>query len=272
MLERLRNYIQTQSSSPASYVRQELLTTVLGGIPSLPGIALRGFAYRTQLQSAGTPAIEAGVRLRFMENIQLGRGVYLDHGVYLHACPSGISIGDDSYLMHDAILHVFNFRNLPHAGITLGRRCFVGERTIIRGQGGVTIGDDVLIAPGVQILAIDHVAETTRIPVLEQGIKARGIVVEDGAWLGAGAIITDGVRIGRNAVVGAGAVVTRDVPPGTVAVGVPARAVRQIPDIEPPEDAAPAFAGMTASNGKSTTEQMNDLVHTSRKGFNSWSN
>jgi acetyltransferase-like isoleucine patch superfamily enzyme len=53
------------------------------------------------------------------------------------------------------------------------------------------------------------------------------IVVEDGVWIGGGAIITAGVHIGRNAVVGAGAVVTKDVPPYSVAIGNPAKVVKQ---------------------------------------------
>jgi acetyltransferase-like isoleucine patch superfamily enzyme len=235
----LGTYIHTQSSGLRSWVFQELATSLLGWIPSLPGIALRGFGYRLLLRADGTPAIEQGVRLRYIENIRLGRNVYLDQGCYLHACPDGIAIGDDSVIMHGTILHVFNFRDLPHAGITIGKRCFIGERSVIRGQGGVRIGDDVLLAPHVQILAIDHVVTTSRVPIMDQGIRGAGIVIEDGAWLGAGSIITDGVRIGRNAVVGAGAVVTRDVPDGTVAVGVPARVVRVIDDAPPPLDLAP---------------------------------
>lgn len=239
LLERLRTYMLTQSSSFRSWLVQELLTGLLGWIPSLPGIALRGIGYRLLLKADGTFAIEQGVRLRFIENIRLGNNVYLDQDSYLHACPSGIEIGDDSVIMHGTILHVFNFRDLPHAGITIGKRCFIGERSVIRGQGGVRIGNDVLLAPHVQILAIDHVVATSRVPIMEQGIRGEGIVIEDGAWLGAGSIITDGVRVGRNAVVGAGAVVTRDVPDGTVAVGVPARVVREIGDDPPPTDLAP---------------------------------
>jgi acetyltransferase-like isoleucine patch superfamily enzyme len=229
----------TQSSGVRPWLKQELLTGMLGWIPSLPGIAARGLGYRLMLNVQGIPAIEQNVRLRYAENIRLGKGVYLDYGAYLHACPGGISIGDDTVVMHGSILHVFNFRDLPHAGIWIGKRCFVGERTVIRGQGGVRIGNDVLIAPQVQILAIEHVVETTRVPIMHQGISGRGIVVEDGAWLGAGSIITDGVRIGRNAVVGAGAVVTHDVPDGAVAVGIPARVVRTVDDSEPPVDTAP---------------------------------
>ena len=241
MLKQVQAYISTQASSGRAYLQQELVTTLCGAVPSLPGIALRGMAYRAILTADGPPAIEAAVRLRYAENIRLGRNVYLDHGVYLHACPGGIAIGDDTLVMHGVILHVYNFRDLPHAGITIGARCIVGEGSVVRGQGGVTIGNDVLIAPLVQILAVDHVVQTSRVPIIEQGLRTRGIVIEDGAWLGAGAIITDGVRIGRNAVVGAGAVVTRDVPAGTVALGVPARVVRTIADEVPPVDNAPTI-------------------------------
>ena len=239
MLKQIRAYIATKESTGASYCKQETVTGLASWVPSLPGIALRGLAYRLILDAAGTPAIESAVRLRFAENIRLGRNVYLDHGVYLHACPSGIALGDDTLVMHGSVLHVYNFRDLPHAGITIGARCIVGELSVIRGQGGVTIGDDVLIAPQVQILAVDHVVQTSRVPIMAQGLRARGIVIEDGVWLGAGVIVTDGVTIGRNAVIGAGAVVTRDIPAGAVAVGIPARVVRQIDDCDPPIDDAP---------------------------------
>src|SRR4051794_18318501 len=141
MLKQLRAYIATQASSGRAYCKQEAVTALCSWVPSLPGIALRGLAYRTILNARGTPAIEAAVRLRYAENIQLGRNVYLDHGTYLHACPGGITIGDDTLIMHGTILHVYNFRELPRAGITIGARCIVGELSVIRGQGGVTIGD-----------------------------------------------------------------------------------------------------------------------------------
>ena len=173
-------------------------------------------------------AIEDGVRIRFASQLQLGRGVYLDHGCYLHACPGGIQIGAASMVMKNAILHVYNFRNLPHAGIVIGQRSLIGEGCVLRGQGGITIGDDVFLAPLVQVLAVNHVYNDTSRPISFQGITTQGITIEDGAWIGGGAILLDGVRVGRNAVVGAGAVVTRDVPPFTVAVGNPARVVRDL--------------------------------------------
>jgi len=93
----------------------------------------------------------------------------------------------------------------------------IGEYTVIRGQGGVTIGDRVYTSPGTQIIAVNHVFDDAARPFVEQGITAEGIVIEDDVWLGSAAIVTDGVRIGQGAVIAAGAVVTKDVPPHTVA-------------------------------------------------------
>jgi acetyltransferase-like isoleucine patch superfamily enzyme len=228
MRDQIELYISRQASSSARYVCEQLLQALVGGVPSILGIGLRAIVYPAILRFDGMAAIEDGVRIRFAEHVRLGRGAYLDHGVYLHACPAGISIGAESFVMKNAILHVYNFRNLPHAGITIGARALISESCVLRGQGGITIGDDVFLAPLVQILAVNHIyADTTR-PISHQGITAQGITIEDGAWIGAGAIILDGVRIGRNAVVGAGAVVTRDVPPYTLAAGNPARVVRDL--------------------------------------------
>jgi len=206
----------------------------VGWIPAVLGLGLRAVLYRLMMRLDGWVAIENGVRLRFADNIRLGHGVYLDQGVYLHACPNGIQIGPETIVMHGAILHVYNFRDLPHAGIKIGRNSLIGEYSVIRGQGGVQIGDRVYTSPFTQIIAVNHVFDDPHRPFVEQGITASGIVIEDDVWLGAGAIITDGVRIGQGAVVAAGAVVTKDVPAHTVVGGVPARPIKLIEDSERP--------------------------------------
>ena len=233
----LRYYLDGQSTGVARYVVEQTLYAILGGVPGLLGIGLRALAYRLILHSDGPPIVEDHVRLAQPANIHLGRRVYLDHGVYLHACPQGIFIGDATFVMHGSILHVYNFRDLPHAGIWVGRESFIGERCVIRGQGGVHIGDAVLLAPCVQVLAVNHLFDDPSRPVLEQGITAQGITIEDGAWIGAGAILLDGVRVGKGAVIGAGAVVTRSVPAHALAVGTPARVIRRL-DASPLEEEA----------------------------------
>jgi acetyltransferase-like isoleucine patch superfamily enzyme len=138
--------------------------------------------------------------------------------------------------MHGAILHVYNFRGMKQSGIRIGRDSLVGEYSVIRGQGGVVIGDRVYTSPFTQIIAVNHVFDDPNRPFVEQGITADGIVIEDDVWLGAGAIITDGVRVGKGAVVAAGAVVTKDVPPHTVVGGVPAKVIKTIDGSETPSD------------------------------------
>ncbi|MCB0065414.1 MAG: acyltransferase [Caldilineaceae bacterium] len=224
----LQLYIARQASSFPRYWLEQLLYLLVGWVPTVIGIGLRAVLYRLILHVDGIAAIENGVRLRFADQIRLGRNVYLDQGVYLHACPQGITIGDETFVMHGSILHVYNFRDLPHAFIRIGKQSLIGERNVLRGQGGITIGDRVYTAPNVQMLAVNHVYHDPTRPMIEQGITAEGITVEDDVWIGAGAILTDGVHIGKGAVIAAGAVVTKDVPAHTVVGGVPARVIKAI--------------------------------------------
>lgn len=226
MNNQLGYYLSGQASSVPRYILEQV---VLGGcswIPSVLGIGLRALAYRSIMKLDGTPAIEAGVRIAHASGVRLGKNVYLDQGVYLHALPNGITIGDKTFVMHHTMLHVFNFRGLPQAGITIGNNCFLGEYNVIRGQGGVHIGNDVYTGPMVQMVAVNHVYQDAARPIREQGITAQGIVVGDDVWIGANATIVDGVTIGQGSVIGAGSVVTRDIPPYSIAVGTPAKPVK----------------------------------------------
>jgi acetyltransferase-like isoleucine patch superfamily enzyme len=224
----LRLYVSRQAASVPRYILEQTLYTLIGWIPTVIGIGLRAVLYRLILKMDGPAAIESGVRLRFASNIRLGRGVYIDEGAYIHACPNGVEIGENTLVMHHAELHVYNFRNMPQSGIKIGRDVLISEFTVIRGQGGVTIGDRVYTSPFTQIVAVNHRFDDPTRPFIEQGITAKGITIEDDVWIGSGAIITDGVHIGKGAVVAAGAVVTHDVPPHTVVGGVPARVIKEI--------------------------------------------
>lgn len=224
----LRLYLSRQAASLPRYAWEQLILTLFGWVPTVVGIGLRAFAYRLIMHLRGVVAVEKGVRIRFASQIRLGRGVYVDEGVYLHACPNGIDIGDNTLVMHGSVLHVYNFRAIPHSGIKIGRDSLIGEYNVIRGQGGVTIGDRVYTSPFTQLVAVDHLFSDPDRPFVEQGITAEGIVVEDDVWIGSGAIVTDGVHIGRGAVIASGAVVTRDVPAHTLVGGVPARPLRDL--------------------------------------------
>jgi acetyltransferase-like isoleucine patch superfamily enzyme len=108
--------------------------------------------------------------------------------------------------------------------IRVGRNVFVNHACEFMDRGGITIGDNVLIGPKVNLVTINHPLD----PARRRSTYCAPIVIEDGAWLGAAASVMAGVTIGRNAVVAANAVVRRDVPRNTVVGGIPARAIRDI--------------------------------------------
>ena len=228
----LKLYLSRQATSLGRYILEQTLYLLVGWIPTILGIGVRGILYRLILQMKGWAAIENKVRLRFANNVHLGNAVYLDQNVYLHACPNGIQIAENTIIMYGAVLHVYNFRDLPNAGIKIGHDSLIGEYSVIRGQGGVSIGNRVYTSPYTQIIAINHVFDDANQTFVDQGITAEGIVIEDDVWLGSVSIITDGVHIGKGAVIAAGAVVTEDVPDNTVVGGVPARMIKTIDEQE----------------------------------------
>lgn len=110
--------------------------------------------------------------------------------------------------------------------ITFGARCFANWGLVAADVATITVGDDVQIGPNVQLLTPTHPVEPG--PRRDKWEAGGPIVLGDNVWLGGGVIVLAGVTIGANTVVGAGAVVTRDLPADVVAVGNPARVVRQL--------------------------------------------
>lgn len=112
------------------------------------------------------------------------------------------------------------------SNITIGARCFANFGLVALDVAAITIGDDVQMGPNVQLLTPTHPVEPE--PRRQKWEAARPITIGDNVWIGGGAIVLPGVTIGANTVVGAGAVVSRDLPADVVAVGNPARVVREL--------------------------------------------
>ncbi|WP_327068264.1 sugar O-acetyltransferase [Kitasatospora sp. NBC_01302] len=110
--------------------------------------------------------------------------------------------------------------------IGIGARSFVNFGGIFLDTAPITIGADVQIGPNVQLLAPHHELDTERRRAGWE--KALPITIGDNVWLGGGVIVCPGVTIGENTVVGAGSVVTKDLPAGVLAVGNPARVIREL--------------------------------------------
>jgi acetyltransferase-like isoleucine patch superfamily enzyme len=150
--------------------------------------------------------LEPPVRLENQGRISIGRDVFVGPGCCLQTLDEGddggaIEIGD---------------------GVNIAGSCVISAASRIR------LGRSVLLARNVYIADHRHAFEDPTRPVLDQGVAdLRPVEIGDGAWLGQNVVVCPGVRIGRGAVVGANAVVTEDVPDYAVAVGVPARVVRE---------------------------------------------
>ena len=106
-----------------------------------------------------------------------------------------------------------------------GKNVFINAGCHFQDQGGIFIGDNVLIGHNTVFATIDHDLDPSN-----RMNHYAPIHVGNNVWIGANVVITKGVTIGNGAVVAAGAVVTHDVPPMTIAGGVPAKIIKQIPD------------------------------------------
>ncbi|MFE9537055.1 sugar O-acetyltransferase [Streptomyces sp. NPDC006691] len=127
----------------------------------------------------------------------------------------------------DASVHVrAPFRCDFGYNISIGAGTFVNFGAVFLDTGAITVGADVQIGPNVQLLTPTHELDAERRRAGWE--RALPVAIGDNVWLGGGVIVCPGVGIGANTVVGAGAVVTRNLPPGVLAVGNPARVVREL--------------------------------------------
>jgi len=112
-------------------------------------------------------------------------------------------------------------------GLVVGDRSSIGPNCFLGCWGHITIGSDVMLAPGVRVFGDTHEFDDAGSTIKSQGVSKRPVVIGDDCWVASGSTIVGGVTIGRGVVVGAGSVVTRDLPDFVVAAGNPARVVRE---------------------------------------------
>jgi acetyltransferase-like isoleucine patch superfamily enzyme len=130
-------------------------------------------------------------------------------------------------LGHRVVVEVGVVMQTWGGSIVIGDRGYIGPYSVLYGHGGLTIGDDALIAGHVVIIPANHRFDRRDVPIRQQGVTSQGIHVGHDVWIGAHATILDGVTIGDGAIVAAGAIVARDVEPGSIVGGVPARLIKR---------------------------------------------
>ena len=127
------------------------------------------------------------------------------------------------------------------AKLAVGERCRIGFDNFIQANGGITMGDDVLIGPDVKIWSVNHVFAKLDVPIWEQGYEHKPVTIGNGVWIGASSFIMPGANIGDHVVIAAGSVVSgKDVPPYTILAGNPARAIGTRQERLPSRESVPA--------------------------------
>lgn len=190
--------------------------------------ALRGLFLKPFLKSSsGLIFLGSNVKVRHAYQIRVGKNFILENNVSINALSNqGINIGDHVSIARDSIIFCTGIISQKGTGITIGNRTGINARAYLGGQGGITIGNDVIMGPNVQIFSENHNFDQPGIPIKEQGVTRKAVSIGNGCWIGAGTTILAGVEIGEGCVVAAGSVVTKSVPANKVVGGIPARIIK----------------------------------------------
>ena len=210
-------------SGLGALLQYELIVALAQARAGALGLVLRQQLYPWLLGGCGRNVVFGqNVVLRHPHKIHIGSNVVIDDNCLLDAkgeSNQGIRIGDGVFVGRNSILSCKDGNIELKNGANIGFNCEVFSAS------SVTIGAGVLMAAYAYVIGGDHDFSDPARSVLDQSRTSSGVIIGDGAWLGAGAKVLDGVTIGSHAVIGAGAVVREAVPDRAVAVGVPARIV-----------------------------------------------
>jgi len=213
--------------TPAIFIlRNELsmqnIRRILGALRQQAGFRINWF--RAIAHSPSSSVISWNSMI--LGNVQIGEYSLIQNYVILDATRMAndtefIKIGARTRIEYGAQIYSWG------GEVSIGDNCSINPYSVIYGTGNVKIGNHVRIAANTMIVASMHKFERLDIPIIEQGYEARGIVIGNDVWIGAGCRILDGVEIGDGAILAAGAVVTTNVRAHSIVGGVPAKLIRE---------------------------------------------
>ena len=143
--------------------------------------------------------VGAGVGFKHLDTFEIGEGVFIGAQSYLQGRFDGLC--------------------------AIGARTWIGPQSYFDAR-NLIIEEQVGWGPGAKVLGSTHTALPINVPIIQTDLEIKPVRIEAWADVGTGAVILPGVTVGRGSIIGAGAVVTQDVPPFSIAAGVPARVLR----------------------------------------------
>lgn len=151
---------------------------------------------------------------------EIGENVTIEDGVLIFH-PENIALHNNIYIGHNTILKGYYKNNM-----IIRSNTWIGQNCFFHSAGGLEIGEAVGIGPCVKIITSAHTDSDLDLPVLYQPLEFQKVILKDGCDIGVNSTILPGVTIGKGAIIGAGSVVTRDIPDYSIAVGSPAKVIR----------------------------------------------
>ncbi len=207
-------------------IKYELVMLLSSWVPGVLGLFLRSRLYPLVLGRVGKGVVfGTGVVLRHPHKIEIGDNVVIDDNCLLDAkgaTNEGISIGNGVFVGRNTIL------SCKDGDILLQDRVNIGFNCEIFSSSRVTVGTGTLLAAYCYLIGGGNYDIAADAPAFaeQEGLESRGIDIGANCWLGADVKVVDGVAIGEGTVIGAGAVVLDDIPPRSLAAGVPCRVLR----------------------------------------------
>ncbi|MBD3374899.1 flippase-like domain-containing protein [candidate division KSB1 bacterium] len=207
-----------------TFIKFDLLTSLFAFWPGMVGYILRQLFYPFLFKHTGKGvAFGKSVTLRHAHKIEIGSRCVIDEYCSLSAQGdenSAIALGNQVLLGRSTVLSTRNGQIEIGDFSNIGANCRLGTTSRL------VLGKYVLLAANCYVGGAQHKFDRCDIPIMRQGYDSKGgVVIEDDVWLGAGVTILDGVKIGTGCVIGAGSIVTKDLPPYSIARGIPAKVV-----------------------------------------------
>ena len=209
-----------------TFIKFEFIIFLFSWLPGALGYFLRKIFYPCLFQNVGKGVIFGrNMTLRHPHKISLEDSSFIDDNVVLDAKGEeneGIRIGQNVYVGRNTIL------SCKEGAIVLDDYCNISANCSLLSETEIRVGKYCFLAGQCYLVAGgEHSFEEISIPIMFQpSLSKGGIEIDEDVWLGAGVIVLDGISIGRGSVVGAGSVVTQSLPEYSIAVGVPARRIK----------------------------------------------
>lgn len=191
-------------------------------------LLLRGVFRRIGFKECGKVIfIDKGARFYGKGHIRIKSGVTIGKYVELDGLSKeGINIGNNVKIGSFSQIKCTGTLKKIGRGFSIEDNSGFGEFCFFGAAGGIKIGSNVIMGQNIRFHSENHNFDRLDIPIREQGVTNKGILVEDDCWFGSGVVILDGVTVGKGSVLGSNTLVNKDIPPYSIAVGNPVRIIK----------------------------------------------